>query len=113
MDPSVLQRAVELWHAGRPLDAGRELYLALAQDERTAAYVIRVESRHGVVVLRGEVPSEVVRQAAYDIAAMAPLVGSVRNALVIGGEAQPAVSLARPSTRADEPNAPAVSAVRA
>src|SRR5438105_5210397 len=75
---------------------------ALAQDERTAAYVIRVESRHGVVVLRGEVPSEVVRQAAYDIAAMAPLVGSVRNALVIGGEAQPAVSLARPSTRAAE-----------
>ena len=26
---------------------------ALAQDERTAAYVIRVDSRHGVVVLRG------------------------------------------------------------
>jgi osmotically-inducible protein OsmY len=86
---------------------------ALAQDERTAAYVIRVDSRHGVVDLRGEVPSDVVQQAALEIAATVPLVSRVRNALVIGGEAQPAVALARPSTRADEPNPVAISTVRA
>src|SRR3977135_1790835 len=47
---------------------------ALAQDERTAAYVIRVDSRHGVVVLRGEVPSEATQQAALEIALGVPLV---------------------------------------
>ncbi len=86
---------------------------ALAQDERTAAYVLRVDSRHGVVVLRGEVPSEDVRQAAMDIAATVPLVSGVRNALVVGGEAQPAIALARPSTRADEPDPVSASALRA
>jgi BON domain len=86
---------------------------ALAQDERTAAYVLRVDSRHGVVVLRGEVPSEDVRQAAIDIAATVPLVSSVRNALVVGGEARPAIALARPSTRADEPDPISAAAVRA
>ncbi len=85
---------------------------ALAQDERTAPYVIRVDSRHGVVVLRGEVPSEAARQAAIDIAATLPLVSSVRTALVLGGEAQPAIALARPSTHADEPNPVTASAVR-
>ncbi len=30
---------------------------ALAQDDRTAAYVLRVDARHGVVTLRGEVAS--------------------------------------------------------
>ena len=85
---------------------------ALAQDERTAAYVIRVDSRHGVVVLRGAVPSDDVVQAAIEIAATVPLVSSVRNALAVGGEARPAVALPRPSTTADEPN-PVTATVRA
>jgi osmotically-inducible protein OsmY len=70
---------------------------ALAQDERTAAYVLRVDSRHGLAILRGEVPSEAVRQAAIDIAASLPVVHSVRNQLTIGGETRPAVALARPA----------------
>ena len=77
---------------------------ALAQDERTAAYVIRIDSRHGVVVLRGEVPSDAVAQAAIEIAATVPLVSSVRNALAISGNPRPAVALTRPSVTADEPN---------
>jgi osmotically-inducible protein OsmY len=85
---------------------------ALAQDERTAAYVIRVDSRHGVVVLRGEVPSDAVVQAAIEIAATVPLVSSVRNALAVGGDPRPAVALARPSSTADEPN-PVTATVRA
>jgi osmotically-inducible protein OsmY len=85
---------------------------ALAQDERTAAYVIRVDSRHGVVVLRGEVPSDAVVQAAIEIAATVPLVSSVRNALAVGGDARPPIALARPSTKADEPD-PVADTVRA
>jgi osmotically-inducible protein OsmY len=85
---------------------------ALAQDERTAAYVIRVDSRHGVVVLRGEVPSDDVVQAAIEITATVPLVSSVRTALAISGDARPAVALTRPSSTADEPN-PVTATVRA
>ncbi len=85
---------------------------ALAQDERTAAYVIRVDSRHGVVVLRGEVPTDAVVQAAIAIAATVPLVGSVRNALAVGGDARPAVALTRPRSTADKPN-PVTATVRA
>ena len=77
---------------------------ALAQDERTAAYVIRVESRHGIVTLRGEVPSEAVQNAAIDVATQVPLVGSVRNQLVISGATRAAVALARPALTADEPD---------
>jgi osmotically-inducible protein OsmY len=86
---------------------------ALAQDERTAAYVIRVEARHGVVVLRGLVPNDAVQQAAIDIAATVSLVSTIRNGLTIGGDVQPAIALARPSTTADEPNPVAASSVRA
>ena len=75
---------------------------ALAHDERTAAYVIRVDSRHGIVTLRGEVPSETVQQAAIEVAARVPMVSTVRNQLVIGGQTQPAIALARPSLSADE-----------
>ena len=42
---------------------------ALAQDERTAPYAVRVDARHGIVILRGEVPSEDVQAVASDIAA--------------------------------------------
>jgi osmotically-inducible protein OsmY len=86
---------------------------ALAQDERTAPYVIRVESRHGIVTLRGEVPSEEVQHAAVEIASAVPSISSVRNKLTVGGEPRPAVALARPSTRADEPDPEAATEVRA
>jgi osmotically-inducible protein OsmY len=85
---------------------------ALAQDERTAPYVVRVDSRHGIVTLRGEVPSEAVRDVAVEIAAQVPLVSSVRTQLVISGEVRPAIALARPSMAADEPN-PDATPVRA
>jgi osmotically-inducible protein OsmY len=85
---------------------------ALAQDERTAAYVLRVDTRHGVVSLRGEVPSEAVQEAAIGIASAVPTVVTVRNYLTIGGEPRPAVALARPAPAADvaEPTAVAAEA---
>src|SRR5207237_6876780 len=86
---------------------------ALAQDERSAPYVIRVDARHGIVVLRGEVPSEAVQQAALDVAARVPLVSTVRNQLTIGGSSHPAVALSRPALAADVPSPDTASAVRA
>jgi hypothetical protein len=86
---------------------------ALAQDERTAPYVLRVDSRHGIVVLRGEVPDEATQQAALEIALGVPLVNSLRNQVVTGGAIHPAVALARPSTKADEPDPPGAIRVRA
>jgi len=74
---------------------------ALAQDERTAPYVIRVDARHGIVTLLGEVPNYGVLNAAAEVAAQVPLVSSVRNKLTIGGEVQPPTALARPSAAAD------------
>jgi osmotically-inducible protein OsmY len=73
---------------------------ALAQDERTAAYVLRVEARHGVVTLRGEVASQAVQDTAMAIASSVPLVATVRNLTTIGGEPRPAVALPRPSSLA-------------
>jgi osmotically-inducible protein OsmY len=66
---------------------------SLAQDDRTAAYVIRMDSRHGVVTLRGEVASTEVADAAMQIASAVPLVQTARNQLTIGGAPRPAVSL--------------------
>ena len=86
---------------------------ALAQDNRTAPYVIRVEARHGIATLRGEVPSDNVQQAAIDIASKVPLVSTVRNQLAVGGETRAAVALARPSSTADEPNPESATRVRA
>jgi hypothetical protein len=65
-----------------------------------------------VVTLRGEVPSEDVQQAAIDGASRVPLVGTVRNQLVISGEPLPAIALARPAAEADvvEPDTLAVRA---
>ena len=62
---------------------------ALARDARTAPYVLQVDSRHGVVTLRGQVPTEQVLQAALDVTAAVPSISSVRHAIVIGGEAYP------------------------
>jgi osmotically-inducible protein OsmY len=73
---------------------------ALAQDERTAAYVLRVDARHGVVTLRGEVASQAVQDAAMAIASSVPLVATVRNQTTIGGEPRPAVALPRPASLA-------------
>jgi hypothetical protein len=86
---------------------------ALAQDDRTAPYVIRVDARHGIVILRGEVASEAVQHAAMHIAASVPHVNSVRDQLTIGGDPRPAVALARPSAAADVVDPGAESGVRA
>jgi osmotically-inducible protein OsmY len=86
---------------------------ALAEDERTAPYVLRVDSRHGIVSLRGEAPTQAVQEAAVAIAAQVTLVNSVRNQLTVGGATHPALALARPSTTPDEPDPVAASAVRA
>jgi len=79
-------------------DVVRKVADALAQDERTAAYVIRVDSRHGIVTLGGEVPTAAVEQAAIDIASGVPDVLTVRDKLTIGGPVLPPVALPRPST---------------
>jgi len=83
---------------------------ALAQDERTAPYVIRVDARHGVVTLRGEVPTESIQSAAFEIAGSVPTVNSFRNQLTIGGDPRPAIALARPARQADVPDPAAASA---
>jgi osmotically-inducible protein OsmY len=85
---------------------------ALAQDERTAPYVIRVEARHGVVGLRGEVASEAIQEAAVSIAAAVPTVATVRNYLTVGGDTRPAAALARPTLQADVTNPDEVSEAR-
>ena len=85
-------------------DVVREVADALAQDQRTAAYVLRVDARHGIVSLRGEVPTQTVEEAAMAIAASVPSVVTVRNQMTIGGDTRPAVALARPSPVADEPD---------
>jgi osmotically-inducible protein OsmY len=86
---------------------------ALAQDERIAAYVPRVDARHGIVTLRGELPTEDLHAVAVEVASRVPLVSSVRNQLAVGGGVQPAIALARPSREADEPNPEALSTTRA
>jgi osmotically-inducible protein OsmY len=93
-------------------DVIRAVADALAQDERTAPYVIRVEARHGVVMLRGQVASEAIQDASTAIASGVPLVAAVRNQLTIGGDPRPAVALARPTAAADVPDPAAVSGAR-
>ncbi len=63
----------------------REVANALAYDERTAPYVIRVDVRHGVAHLLGEVPNEETRRVAGEVAARAPHVADVRDELTVGG----------------------------
>lgn len=84
-------------------DVVRDVANALAEDERTAPYILRIDSRHGIVTLLGEVPNDSVAQAATDIATGVPTVSSVRTQLATGGEVYPAVALSRPSAVADEP----------
>ncbi len=70
----------------------------LAQDARTAPYVIRVDSRHGVVSLEGTVPNEKTRKSALEVAARAPFVALVRDRLTLGGETYRPTALTRQST---------------
>jgi osmotically-inducible protein OsmY len=93
-------RSVENVLIGDP-EVVRAVADALAQDARTAPYVIRVDSRHGIVILRGEVPSQQVADAAGEIAGAVLLVSSVRNQLTVAGAVLPAEALARPSAVAD------------
>jgi osmotically-inducible protein OsmY len=74
-------------------DVVRAVADALASDERTAPYVLRIDSRHGVVTLRGEVPNEATSLAATEITTAVPGVGSVRNLLATGGEVYPAAAI--------------------
>jgi osmotically-inducible protein OsmY len=94
-------------------DVVRAVADALAQDDRTAAYVIRVDARHGVVTLRGEVPAESIQAAAVKLAADVGLVNSVRDQLTIGGDPRPAVALMRPAPTPDVPDPVSASEVRA
>jgi osmotically-inducible protein OsmY len=94
-------------------DVVRAVADALAQDDRTAAYVLRVDARHGVVTLRGEVPTESLQAIAVQIAASLPLVNSIRNQMTVGGDPRPAVALTRPAPTADVPDPAAASGVRA
>jgi osmotically-inducible protein OsmY len=93
-------------------DVIRRVADALAQDERTAAYVIRVDARHGAVILRGEVASEAIQLAATEIASSVPLVATVRNQLTVGGDTRPTVALARPVATADVADPAAISGAR-
>jgi osmotically-inducible protein OsmY len=93
-------------------DVIRAVAYALAEDERTAPYVVRVDARHGVVTLRGEVASAAIQQAATEIASSVPVVVTVHNQLTVGGDARPAVALARPTLAADVADPAAVSGAR-
>jgi len=93
-------------------DVVRAVADVLAQDERTAAYVIRVDARHGVVTLRGAVPAPSIQATAVQLAADVPLVNSVRNQLTIGGDPRPAVALMRTAPTADVRDPVSASEVR-
>ncbi len=80
----------------------RQVADALALDSRTAPYVLRVDSRHGVVSLQGEVPDEATSQAALAIASAVPSVALVRNQLAVGGPTRP------PAALIAEPDQPAL-----
>lgn len=70
---------------------------ALARDPRTAPYVLRVDARHGAALLEGEVPDEATRRAAVEVAALAPLVSSVRERLTTGALPLPPEALTQDS----------------
>ncbi len=81
----------------------RQVADALAADPRTAPYVLRIDSRHGVVSLQGDVPDEANSQAALAIASAVPSVALVRNQLTLGGPVLPPVALIAES---DQPALP-------
>lgn len=104
---ALVERMTEVESVANELIADPEVVRAvadaLAADPRTAPYIIRVDSRHGIVTLRGEVPNESIQQAATEVTTAVPGVGTVRNQLGTGGEVYAAASLARPSRVPDEP----------
>jgi osmotically-inducible protein OsmY len=85
----LVQRLPEVQSVANDLVADAEVVRAvadaLARDERTAPYVIQVEARHGVVMLRGEVATEGVRQAAVEVASQTSAAVAVHDRLTIGG----------------------------
>jgi len=93
-------------------DVIRAVADALAADSRTAAYVLRVDARHGLVTLRGQVPTQEIAQAAIAIASTVPDVASVRSQISVGGDARPAIALSRPTPVADVLDIDAVSGAR-
>jgi osmotically-inducible protein OsmY len=111
---SLVARLADVGDVDNELIADPEVVRAvadvLAEDERTAPYVLRVDARHGIVGLRGEVPNQSVADAAISLAAGVPLVSSVRNQLTTGGEVFPPVALppAFPISREGAPE-PAIS----
>jgi hypothetical protein len=74
----------------------RDVADALAADPRTAPYVIRVDVRHGLATLQGEVPDAATSQAAVDVASRATSVALVRTQLTLGGPTYPPIALAPP-----------------
>lgn len=70
---------------------------ALAADERTASHVLLVDARHGLVVLRGEVPNEDTRLAALETTSGVPLVAAVRDRMVVSLENVPPLAQSRRS----------------
>jgi osmotically-inducible protein OsmY len=87
----LVQRLPEVQSVANELLADAEVVRAvadaLARDERTAPYVIQVEARHGVVMLRGEVASQEIRQAAVEVASRTRSVAAVHDRLSVGGPA--------------------------
>jgi osmotically-inducible protein OsmY len=79
---------------------------ALAEDVRTAPYVLQIDARHGIVGVRGEVPSQEVADAAIALAAGVPLVSSVRNQMTTGGEVFPPAALPRAAAANPAPALP-------
>src|SRR5262249_635151 len=86
---AIVQRMAEVDTVSNELIADPEVVRAvadaLAQDERTAPYVVRVEARHGIVFLRADVPNKVVEAAVIEVASGVPNVASVRSMLSRGG----------------------------
>lgn len=83
----------------------------LAASEVTAPYVIQVDCRHGAVILKGEVATEEVRQAAVALAARVPTVLAVQDRMTIGGPTHPPVAVSRHAIGASpDPHAGAVPA---
>lgn len=74
-----------------------EVAQALAEDERTRPYILRVGSFHGWISLGGEVPTREVQSAAEEVAGQVPSVRGVLSLPKVTGERQ------NPGRRAVQP----------
>lgn len=89
----------------------RAVASALAEDGRTAPYVLQVQARHGLVELLGEVPDTTTLEAAIACASQVPTVAAVRSLLRVSGPTYSPEVASRPSDAA--PVLGAVAAERA